>query len=237
VDPFTLVALASSAFKLVKESCEMYKEGRQYIVDAKNELDGVVGDFKGIQEDAKGVWGFLIGLFGGKKQAIQQKSVEKPTKKVKKKAPEFDENQIYAQVADALTKFFHAYNGLKHYKEEQETTASKVGDEEGQDIAIKLVIADLQMEKLNEELREYMVYHVPPEFKDLYSRVNKMLGHIANQQQLARKEESDRKKAVAWQRRLVINRIKHRVTIGVVVTLVILWMWMMILTMIPSTSS
>jgi len=213
----------------------MYKEGRQYIVDAKNELDGVVGDFKGIQEDAKGVWGFLTGFFSGKKEQIQQKSVERQVKKAKK--PEFDENQIYAQVADALTKFFHAYNGLKHYKEEQETTATKVGDEEGQDIAIKLVIADLQMEKLNEELREYMVYHVPPEFKDLYSRVNKMIGHIANQQQLARKEESDRKKAVAWQRRLVINRIKHRVTIGVVVTLVILWMWMMILTMIPSTSS
>jgi hypothetical protein len=212
----------------------MYKEGRQYIVDAKNELDGVVGDFKGIQEDAKGVWGFLTGLFGGKKEQIQQKSVEKPVKKAKK--PEFDENQIYAQVADALTKFFHAYNGLKHYKEEQETTATKVGDEEGQDIAIKLVIADLQMEKLNEELREYMVYHVPPEFKDLYSRVNKMIGHIANQQQLARKEESDRKKALAWQRRLVINRIQHRVLIGIVTTLIILWAWMMILTMIPSTS-
>ena len=214
----------------------MYKEGRQYIVDAKNELDGVVGDFKGIQEDAKGVWAFLTGLFGGKQTPIQRKSVEKPTKKVKQKAPEFDENQIYAQVADALTKFFHAYNGLKHYKEEQETTASKVGDEEGQDIAIKLVIADLQMEKLNEELREYMVYHVPPEFKDLYSRVNKMIGHIANQQQLARKEESDRKKAVAWQRRQVINRIRHRVLVGGITILMILWAWMMILTMTLSTS-
>ena len=213
----------------------MYKEGRQYIVDAKNELDGVVGDLKGIQEDAKGVWSFLTGLFGGKKTPIQQKSVEKPVKKAKK--PEFDENQIYAQVADALTKFFHAYNGLKHYIEEQETTATKVGDEEGQDIAIKLVIADLQMEKLNEELREYMVYHVPPEFKDLYSRVNKMIGHIANQQQLARKEESDRKKAVAWQRRQVINRIRHRVLVGGITTLMILWAWMMILTMIPSSLS
>lgn len=212
----------------------MYKEGRQYVLDAKAEVEAVVGDLKGIQADAKGVWGFLTGLFGGKKEPIQRKSVEKPAKKVK--APEFDENQIYAQVADALTKFFHAYNGLKNYKEEQEKTATKVGDEEGQDIAIKLVIADLQMEKLNDELREYMVYHVPPEFKDLYSRVNKMIGHIANQQQLARKEESDRKKALAWQRRLVINRIQHRLLIGGVTILVILWAWMMILTMIPSTS-
>ena len=229
--------MATSAFKLVKESCEMYKEGRQYVLDAKVEIEGVVGDLKGIQTDAKGIWGFLTGLFGGKKEPIQQKTVEKPVKKVKQKTPEFDENKIYADVADALTKFFHAYNGLKHYIEEQEDVAIKAGNEEGQDIAIKLVIANLQMEKLNEELREYMVYHVPPEMKDLYSRVNKMIGHIANQQQLARKEESDRKKALAWQRRLVINRIKHRAVIGGVTTLVILWAWMMILTMIPSSSS
>ena len=214
----------------------MYKEGRQYVLDAKAEVEGVVKDLKGVQEDAKGVWGFLTGLFGGKKTPIQQKSVEKPAKKVKQKAPEFDENQIYAQVADALTKFFHAYNGLKHYKEEQETTASKVGDEEGQDIAIKLVIADLQMEKLNDELREYMVYHVPSEFKDLYSRVNKMIGHIANQQQLARKEELDRKKAIEWQRRQAISKIQHRVLIGGITILMILWAWMMILTMTLSTS-
>ena len=215
----------------------MYKEGRQFVVDAKKEIDGVVGDLKGIQKDAKGVWGFLTGLFGGKKTPIQQKTVEKLTKKVKQKAPEFDENQIYAQVADALTKFFHAYNGLKNYIKEQEETATKVGDEEGQDIAIKLVIADLQMEKLNEELREYMVYHVPPEFKDLYSRVNKMIGHIANQQQLARKEELDKKKALAWQRRQVIDKIQFRVTVGIATTVVILWVWITLLAMIPFSSS
>ena len=214
----------------------MYKEGRQFVVDAKKEIDGVVGDLKGIQEDAKGVWGFLTGLFGGKKKEIAQKSVEKPAKKVKQKAPEFDENQIYAQVADALTKFFHAYNGLKAYMEEQEALATTVGNEEGQDIAIKLVIANLQMEKLNEELREYMVYHVPAEMKDLYSRVNKMIGHIANQQQIARKEELDRKKALAWQRKQVIDRLQNRFLVGIATTVVILWTWLMILTMIPSTS-
>jgi uncharacterized membrane protein len=214
----------------------LYKEGRQIVTDAIKEVDGVVKDVKGVHKDAKGVWGFLTGLFGAKKEEVQ-KPVEAPKKKVKQKAPEFDENLIYAQVADALTKFFHAYNGLKHYIEEQEQTAIKAGDEEGQDIAVKLVIADLQMEKLNEELREYMVYHVPPEFKDLYSRVNDMIGHIANQQQLARKAESDRKKAVAWQRRQVIDRLRNRVLVGTATSLVILWAWLMILTMIPSSSS
>jgi len=231
--------LASGAFKLVKQSCEMYKEGRQFVVDAKKEIDGVIKDVKSVQSDAKGVWAFFKGLFGGKtgKKATEAKpAVAVPAKKVKKAPPpEFDENKIYADVADALTKFFHAYNGLKSYIKEQEETATKVGDEEGQDIAIKLVIADLQMEKLNEELREYMVYHVPPEFKDLYSRVNKMIGHIANQQQLARKEASDKKKALAWQRKQVINKIQFRIQIGVATTLVILWTWMTLLAMIPST--
>ena len=207
----------------------MYKEGRQFVVDAKKEIDGVVKDVKQVQKDAKGVWGFLTGLFGGKKEAIEQKSIEKPVKKVKQKAPEFDENQIYAQVADALTKFFHAYNGLKNYKEEQEKTATKVGDEEGQDIAIRLVIANLQMEKLNDEMREYMVYHVPPEMKDLYSRVNKMVGHIANQQALARKAELDKKRKVAWLKRQRQEEIRDK-TIAIALTaLMIGWVWIMMM--------
>ena len=219
----------------------MYKEGRQFVVDAKKEIDGVIKDVKSIQADTKGIWGFFQSLFGGNK--TQKTDAVAPTdgtkvKTSKKAVPtEFDENQIYAQVADALTKFFHAYNGLQAYKMEQEASALTVGDEEGQDIAIKLVIADLQMEKLNEEMREYMVYHVPQEMKNLYSRVNDMIGLIANKQQMARKAELDRKKALAWQRRQALNRIQNRFLVGIVTSLVIAWTWLMILTMIPSSSS
>ena len=205
----------------------MYKEGRQFVVDAKKEIDGVVGDIKGIQKDAKGIWGFLTGFFGAKKQEV--KVAEAPKKKVKQKAPEFDENQIYAQVADALTKFFHAYNGLKNYSKEQEEIALTATGEEGQDIAIKLVIANLQMEKLNEEMREYMVYHVPPEMKDLYSRVNKMVGHIANQQALARKAELDKKRKAAWLKRQRQEEIRDK-TIAIALTaLMIGWVWIMMM--------
>jgi ATP-dependent protease HslVU (ClpYQ) ATPase subunit len=213
----------------------MYKEGRQFVVDAKKEIDGVVKDVKQAQNDVKGIWAFFTSLFSSDKrvEAVQ----EQPKKKVKQKAPEFDENKIYADVADALTKFFHAYNGLKAYMEEQEALATTVGNEEGQDIAIKLVIANLQMEKLNEELREYMVYHVPAEMKDLYSRVNKMIGHIANQQQLARKEELDKQKRLAWQRKQVTDRIQQRIMVGMATAMVILWVWISIIAMIPFSSS
>lgn len=108
-------------------------------------------------------------------------------------AAEFDENLLFTQVSDALIKFFQAYNALKAYKKEQEELALHVGNEEGNEIAIKLVIADLQMEKLNTDLTSYMVYMVPQELKDLYTRVNQMISHIANQQALARKAELDKK--------------------------------------------
>ena len=223
--------MATSAFKLVKESCEMYKEGRQFVVDAKKEIDGVVGDIKGIQKDAKGIFGFFAKLF-----ATKEKPTVAPVKAKPKKKVEFDENQIYAQVADALTKFFHAYNGLKNYAKEQEEIALTATGEEGQDIAIKLVIANLQMEKLNDEMREYMVYHVPEEMKDLYSRVNKMVGHIANQQALARKAELDKKRKAAWLKRQRQEEIRDK-TIAITLTVLMIgWIWIMMIVIAHSSS-
>jgi len=206
----------------------MYKEGRQFVVDAKKEIDGVVGDIKSIQNDAKGIFGFFSKLFGGKEKP-QATVKQAPAKAKPKKRVEFDENQIYAQVADALTKFFHAYNGLKAYTKEQEELALTANNEEGNDIAIKLVIANLQMEKLKEEMREYMVYHVPPEMKDLYSRVNKMIGHIANQQALARKAELDKKRKAAWLKRQRAEEFQDKAIATVITFLMIAWIWLMLM--------
>jgi len=87
----------------------------------------------------------------------------------------------------------------------------------------------LQMEKLNEEMREYMVYHVPPEMKDLYSRVNKMIGHIANQQALARKAELDKKRKAAWLKRQRAEEIQDKAIATVITFLMIAWIWLMLM--------
>ena len=160
---------------------------------------------------------------------------EQPKKKVKQKAAEFDDNAIFAQVADALTKFFQAYNALKNYVKEQEEMALHVGVEEGQDIAIKLVIANLQMEKLNTELTDYMVYQVPPELKDLYGRVNKMIGHIANQQALTRKAELDRERLERWRRIKMVDKLKDRAIYAILTLVMIGWTWAMIMVMTHGT--
>ena len=42
---------------------------------------------------------------------------------------------------------------------------------------------------MGQDLTDYMIYHVPPELKDLYSRVNQMIGTVKVKQELARKAE------------------------------------------------
>ena len=54
--PLAFVALASSAVKIIKESCELYKEGRQIVTDIAHEVDGVVKDVKTVQESQRSSW-------------------------------------------------------------------------------------------------------------------------------------------------------------------------------------
>ena len=211
----------------------MYKEGRQLVTEAVHEIQGVAQDVQNVKKSASGVFGFFTTLFGReeKKHEVQPQENKAVKPKRKQPAPEFDENLIFSQVADSLTKFFQAYNGLKNYVKEQEELALHAGDDEGQDIAIKLVIANLQMEKLNTELSDYMVYHVPAELKDLYSRVNNTIGDIATKQALARREELLKQRRAAWQRRQKADLIKTRALVIGLTLLMIAWTWGMMISL------
>jgi len=216
----------------------MYKEGRQIVVDIAKEVDGVVKDAKNVQKKASGLFGLLGAIFGGKKP--QNDVIEAPVVKAKKKKepqPEFDENLIYRQVSDALIKFYRAYNALKNYVKEQEEFALHANSEEGEEAAIKITIANLQMEKLNADLSNYMVYHVPQELKDLYTRVNKQIGHIANVQAIAKREEMLAKRRAQWQRAQKAEEFQNRVITIVITTLMIAWTWGMILSLTHTPSS
>jgi len=231
--PLAFVALASSAVKIIKESCELYKEGRQIVTDIAHEVDGVVKDVKTVQKKAKGLLGFLGSLFGEKEKPKEE--VKAPVKKKKKeKPPEFDENLIYKQVAESLTKFFQAYNGLKNFVKEKQELSLHVDDEEGQALAIQITIATLQMEKISADLSNFMIYQVPNELKDLYTRINATIGDIATKQALARREELLKERQAKWQRQQKASLIQNRVVVTVTTALMLLYAWILILSLTHS---
>jgi hypothetical protein len=233
--PLAFVALASSAVKIIKESCELYKEGRQIVTDIAHEVDGVVKDVKAVQKKTKGLLGFLDSLFGVKEKPKQE--VKEPVKKKKKQPPpEFDENLIYTQVADSLTKFFQAYNGLKNFVKEKQMLSLHVDDEEGQALAIQITIAELQMEKISSDLSNFMIYSVPNELKDLYTRINATIGDIALKQALARREELLKERQAQWQRQQKASLIQNRVVATVTTVLILLYAWILIISLTHSPS-
>ena len=229
--PLAFVALASSAVKIIKESCELYKEGRQIVTDIAHEVDGVVKDVKTVQKKTKGLLGFLGALFGEKEKPKEEVQAQVVKKKKKQPPPEFDENLIYKQVADSLTKFFQAYNGLKNYVKEKQELSLHVDDEEGQTLAIQITIAELQMEKISSDLSNFMVYSVPNELKDLYTRINATIGDIATKQALARREELLKERRAKWQRQQKASLIQNRVAVSAITVLMLLYVWILIISL------
>jgi len=229
--PLAFVALASSAVKIIKESCELYKEGRQIVTDIAHEVDGVVKDVKTVQKKTKGLLGFLGALFGEKEKPKEEVQAPIVKKKKKQPPPEFDENLIYKQVADSLTKFFQAYNGLKNYVKEKQELSLHVDDEEGQALAIQITIAELQMEKISSDLSNFMVYSVPNELKDLYTRINATIGDIATKQALARREELLKERRAKWQRQQKASLIQNRVAVSAITVLMLLYVWILIISL------
>jgi len=220
----------------------MLNEGRALVKEVTSEIDGAIKNVEGIKKDIGGLWGKITKLFGGASKpttapVATPKPVAKPAKKIKQKAPEFDENAIFAEVGQNLTVFFNAVNKLDLWIKEEEEKSRHVftPDSDASANAINRVLAQLQMEKMQVELREMMVYHVPPEMKDLYGRINKMLGQIAEEQELARMDELQKEREAAWRKRQMADQIKDRAIYAILTLVMIAWTWATIMVMTHGT--
>jgi len=173
-------------------------------------------EVKAIGKEVSGIFGWIANLFSTPEQAVP---VE--VKKKKKQAEEFDAPAVYAEIGKQITAFFKAYNTLKDHIEEEEEKSRTVYDSGGDQTekAVQRVLAMSQMEEMQVELREYMVYHVPPELKDLYTRVNKMIGTIANEQAMAKQAMLKKRKQTEARQRELADRIwfKTASTIAVII--------------------
>ena len=67
------------------------------------------------------------------------------------------------------------------------------------------------------------------DLKMMEIRVNKMVGHIANQQALARKAELDKKRKAAWLKRQRAEEIQDKAIATVITFLMIAWIWLMLM--------
>ena len=222
MDPFTLIAAASTALKLIKSGCEMFREGQSLVKDVIKTANEV----KQIGKEVSGIFGFLKNFFSSEKTKDPIEKKEDSKKPTKNQQKEFDSNEIYSEIGKNISEFFKAYNALKNHIIEEEEKSKTVYDPSGDQTekAVQRVLAMSQMEAMGVELREYMVYHVPPELKDLYTRINTMIGTIDNEQAIARQAMLKKQANEAWQRRQMADKVWFKTAATVVVLLVAVYL-------------
>ena len=181
----------------VKQGCELYSAFKGTLVEAKDAIDDVAA----IGTEVRGVWGKLVSWFAGEPRAAQTPA--QAPRRVQKQLKEFDEIKVKKDITDQLIVFFKAYEDLKDHIAEQENRVYNASEDDSTPMmehALYMVMAQQEMERLQVEIRETMIYGVSG-MKDLYTQVITQVGVIAEQQELARIRKAKAEREAAWRRR------------------------------------
>jgi hypothetical protein len=233
---------AQAAVAAVRKGCEMLSEGKAEINKLKSTVEKGIGDAKAIYKEVTGLWSWLLGLFGGKKEqkpatvvasapavVVVAASVAKKTK-VKEPELSYEEYQTQAihQVCEQLKTFFEIRRTLRaHCLELEEVSKTTTTIE---DSAIDRVEIELQLENMSTQIREAMVY-APKELRNIYSRFLEMYDLILEEQEFDRQLKRKRERDSKWQRELLRNHRVDRAIVTATVLILVLWMWAFMLSL------
>jgi hypothetical protein len=93
------------------------------------------------------------------------------------------------------------------------------------DVSLDLVVAKKEMEKAQKQIREVMVYQSPPELGALYTDVVNMFGIVKEKQEITHLLTVKKKKEEVVRKTKLINKIRKRMALVVVMVLIVLEIW------------
>ena len=169
MDPLTLLALANGAVVAVKRGCQLYKD-----------IKSAAGDVSEVLKD-------IDKQFAGRKVSKEQaKKIEEKREEVKAVA-NTDPNDVISNIGNQLGDFFDAFDKIEQlfYEEERHATEVYEGEDSVSKRALQRVLIRSRLQLMEQEIRELMIYHSPPELKDLWSRFEVMRAQIGQEQKRA----------------------------------------------------
>ena len=212
MDPLTLLALANGAVAAIKKGCQLYKD-----------IKSAAGDVKGVIQDMEKQFAKQT---EGKPPTKEQKQQFEQKKKEVKENLSKDPNDIMSIIGDQLGTFFDAMDKIEElfYEEERKSKEVYTGDISLSRRALQRVLIRSRLEQMEVELREQMIYHVPAELKDLWTRFQQMRVQIIEEQKIARKvkEKEDAIKAAKRAKRMETLSLEISLIIGIIVLLIIM---------------
>jgi hypothetical protein len=199
--------MAQSAVSAIRAGCQMLSEGKAEIGKFKKQVEGGIADAKAIYGEITGFWGWLTGLFRGTGQAkpAPEKQVAEPAKPAAKKTkaePELSYEAFQAQavheICENLKVYFEAIRHLKAHcreLEEEALTTERVADS-----AIDRIEMQWQMQELNKQLKQAMIYGTPQELGlgAMYQEFLLKYDEILEEQEVARELKRKKERDNAW---------------------------------------
>lgn len=241
--PLTILAAANAAVAAIQQGCELYKEYKGTVLKAKAAFDNVKSAAIEVSDVGTGIWDFIKSKLFPKESPPPPRTLGVPESagSTERRAPQeaslpedLDEQTIKSSLIKNLKIFFKGMIALdKKIKEQQERMDTQVIDpDELLDISLDHVVAMKEMEKLQKEIRETMIYQSPPELGALYTDVVNMFGLVQEKQE-ATHLLNVRKKKEAWQRQdLLLAKIRRRIAWVFVMALIVMEIWGLILALL-----
>jgi len=169
----------------------------------------------------------------GKAPTKEQKQQFEQKKKEIKENLSKDPNDIMSTIGDQLGTFFDAMDKIEElfYEEEKKAKEVYTGDVSLSRRALQRVLIRSRLEQMEVELREQMIYHVPADLKDLWTRFQEMRGQIIEEQKVARKvkEKEDAIRAAKRKRRMENLSMEISLIGGIILIIILMagfWTWL-----------
>jgi chemotaxis protein histidine kinase CheA len=240
--PLLILAGALKAVEAIQQGCELYKEYKGVVLEAKATFD----EAKEHVDEVVGLWGFIKEKLFGAESAENKPSnprieesnndtkTETPTKKVKKAVESHSEQEIKADLIKNLKVFFKAMIAIQKKIEQQQLRIDTqyIEPDELLDVSLDLVIAKKEMEKAQKEIREVMIYQSPPELGALYTDVIDMFGIVQEKQEVTHLLSIRKRKEEVIRKNRLINKVRHRIAWVVVMALIVLELWGLIIALL-----
>lgn len=146
---------------------------------------------------------------------------------------------VYGQAKDVVTdisahlsSFFKSHEALEKHVHEEELKAKKTRDPElslNQE-AFNRVLAQKEMQRLETELREMLVYQAPPQLGAVWSEFEIMRDKVKAERAEAQRQEVLKQQVAAWRRASLKRKIADQMTSIIAVLFITFWfLWLMIL--------
>jgi hypothetical protein len=227
--PLIILAGALKAVEAIQQGCELYKEYKGVVLKAKETFD----EAKEHVDEVLGLWEFIKSkLFPSPeppKPVTPETTQQKVTQTVSKRSVkvQHSEQDIKADLIKNLKIFFKAMIAMRKKITDQQLRIDTqyIEPDELLDISLDHVVAMKEMEKLQKEIREIMVYQSPAELGALYSDVVEMFGIVQEKQEITHLLSIKNRKEEVLKKQRLIAKVRKRIALVVVMIILVLEIW------------